>query len=1001
MMTAKTVLLAKVQTPMSINHARPITILSCLYRLLGKFVFKVTANVWKDIFPYDVSGGLPGRGVKELAFAQKRIIEQAISEGSCLGGFSLDLVKAFNTFGRYPVGCVMQRLGIPKELIQAWISSLDHMVRYPTLQGCVSTGIHSTTGVPEGCSISVLAMLAISRLFHGLLANDSVRPFTYADNWSWMSRIQKQHFAAHTKMLALTSSMRLMIDHSKSWHWGTKKDFREACKFAELMHPDGSITAVVRTSVKDLGEKVAYNKCAALGFIKDKIDEAVSRLHRLEWLQASLQTKAKIIQTTVWPLALYSSDTTYVGLQHYVALRRAAVSCLIGKWHNASPIICCAFISKFLCDPFLYTLLQAVRTLRRISTICPDLAKKTVVEAVQWKGSRPFGPASALKQYIKNAGWTLHEDGLLQGPDYLSCNVLKDPCRRITKVLRLMWNHNVLEMTDRKGVGDHIPDAAILHSVFHQFTEADQNILKMNVVGGFQTNSQKAKWDEDTSDQCPLCKEKDTREHRLLGCAPLQQIRDNFPDACSVLDQKRPEWVYVPLPRLHNEVVVLRAFLQTVKFPQIPLPKVSDNHVYKFYTDGGSKQPRHMQARIATWAVVQDISNDDDHRKMAADFLFTDEPRFPLFHVSAVGIVPGDQTVARAELFAVLIVVLMLQKCGNRPHAEIVTDASYVRNVIEIIEHDHFRPILHRLSNCDLIVLLAQHWDKDRYKVTKVKSHRNLSDADSLPDLWNIAGNMCADTAVASAYNAIPQDIRALSEQIAKFAIDELCCLKKHFQFLVEHNKMRLSLVSDKLKEDNNGPSVCPKMSRHRTDGLFDPAASGIHALDAMINFSPDGYTCRPAIDVEDEKFHLCMQGANIAKSFKMWCELLQWPTDVSSDYDAMQHGDWGISWFELLINFYLCTGWRCPIKTGGTGGQSTYINYDDAQALLMPDGKRAASLQVLCLRNLVQSVTTILQTDIFLFFIQTSAIPCIAWALRALWQGYLADRNCQIRISP
>ena len=43
MMMAKTVLLSKVPVPTSMHHARPITILSCLYRLLGKFIFKVTA----------------------------------------------------------------------------------------------------------------------------------------------------------------------------------------------------------------------------------------------------------------------------------------------------------------------------------------------------------------------------------------------------------------------------------------------------------------------------------------------------------------------------------------------------------------------------------------------------------------------------------------------------------------------------------------------------------------------------------------------------------------------------------------------------------------------------------------------------------------------------------------------------------------------------------------------------------------------------------------------
>ena len=168
-----------------------ITILSMLYRLLGKFVFKITAQTWKGFFPFEVSGGLPGRGVKEFAFVQKRVIEKALMSGNVLGGYSLDLIKAYDTFGRYAAGRIMIRLGMPESLVHAWIRSLDSMIRYPAIQGCVSLGIASTTGVPEGCSISVLSMLATSCLFYSWLKSQYFQPFVYADTWSWMSSRQR------------------------------------------------------------------------------------------------------------------------------------------------------------------------------------------------------------------------------------------------------------------------------------------------------------------------------------------------------------------------------------------------------------------------------------------------------------------------------------------------------------------------------------------------------------------------------------------------------------------------------------------------------------------------------------------------------------------------------------------------------------------------------------------------------------------------------------------
>ena len=67
----------------------------------------------------------------------------------------------------------------------------------------------------------------------------------------------------------------------------------------EPLHPWNDVTVVIKTTVKDLGEKVNYDKSVSLGFIREKIDEAVARMNRLEWLPATLQTKAKMLQSCV------------------------------------------------------------------------------------------------------------------------------------------------------------------------------------------------------------------------------------------------------------------------------------------------------------------------------------------------------------------------------------------------------------------------------------------------------------------------------------------------------------------------------------------------------------------------------------------------------------------------------------------------------------------------------------------------------------------------------
>lgn len=87
LMAAKTTLLAKNPDPKSLHHTRPITVLGVIYRLTGRVIFKQVVAAWKSSLPLLISGGLPGRGVKDLAFMLKFRIEQAIQAKAQLGGF--------------------------------------------------------------------------------------------------------------------------------------------------------------------------------------------------------------------------------------------------------------------------------------------------------------------------------------------------------------------------------------------------------------------------------------------------------------------------------------------------------------------------------------------------------------------------------------------------------------------------------------------------------------------------------------------------------------------------------------------------------------------------------------------------------------------------------------------------------------------------------------------------------------------------------------------------
>jgi hypothetical protein len=184
---------------------------------------------------------------------------------------------------------------------------------------------------------------------------------------------------------------------------------------------------------------------------------------------------------------------------------------------------------------------------------------------------------------------------------------------------------------DRKGVGDHLPDPRCGLRVFSACSDEVQQLIKLNVVGGYQTQSMKAKWDKDTDDSCVFCGECDTRDHRLLHCSVGLSIREAFPDAIVTLKDHRPEWIYVPLPRQHDMALLLRAYLKLVKPPVIPAAYDVPADTLRFFTDGGAIHPACANARIASWSVVQDVADSDKHRKDVACFLSDVKPRFPCF----------------------------------------------------------------------------------------------------------------------------------------------------------------------------------------------------------------------------------------------------------------------------------------------------------------------------------------------------------------------------------
>lgn len=185
-MLARTILLAKTANPMTFSDVRPIIILGYIPRLTSKLIADQLLTAWGKTWRPQIVGGLPFRAVKDITIQQQFLIEKAHQTNVPYGGFTLDLVKAFNLIPRQVAKRLLVAWGAPSRAVSFWIQSLNNMCRLLQVRGRCSETRSSATGAPEGDSMSVCAMLVIAAFFRKT-SIVNVQPFTYADNWTFMS----------------------------------------------------------------------------------------------------------------------------------------------------------------------------------------------------------------------------------------------------------------------------------------------------------------------------------------------------------------------------------------------------------------------------------------------------------------------------------------------------------------------------------------------------------------------------------------------------------------------------------------------------------------------------------------------------------------------------------------------------------------------------------------------------------------------------------------------
>eukprot|EP00438_Fugacium_kawagutii_P025691 Skav203438 [mRNA] locus=scaffold1836:265307:269464:+ [translate_table: standard] len=893
LMMAFVYLVPKTSQAVEIAAMRPITVFSLTFRLWSKVVVRRLMLQWKRSLPAAIVGGVSGRSCSQLSLSNSLKVERKLQVGCEAGGFSLDIEKCFNGFGRVPLVELLRYHGMGTTASTAWLHSLQRMSRCAVLLDSVSEAQYASTGLAEGDPLSVCGMIAVGLTWYRLIViHADADPTVFADDWNWSASQPSQHVRALKLTIQFLQSLRLNLDPKKSWCWGTSPAARKAWLDINNEVVGSPMYFRIAHAEKVLGVFMHFAKTTHHGCLGVRLDEGIKRLERLSRLALPLKQAARAIQSTIWPMTLFGCDIVYVGKRHFSRLRSIAAGALLKKTGNTNVHLAFSALTTHVDDPFLYALLKSLCIWRRLLTT-DETQRDIYLNALIASSDNPnhaHGPAGALKCYLACVGWSIDEHGDIIDHLHRCFSLISTPTGVILSRIRDAWDAVVTDTIRTRHGYENWPEFDLKASANLKLPEDNRqaaNTANLRCVGALFGNQREQWQDSDVWDfrKCPLCGESDSRAHFPYNCTAIADLRAEFDRTIQIAVLEFPHCCLIPVVHKHPKLQVV-TYLHSQR--EMPAPfdlcdfgDFSDCTPH-FFTDGSAAFPK-MGGHLAGWSIVLDTLHDDAERAAAVQALHSYDTDPTSLMPIQVSLVAGVQTINRAEIQAIYQI---FRSCN---HAVIYTDSQWsIDRVIEIQENPD--PACYTsCEHSDILVAichLAMVKPLSEFRLVKIKSHQNIAQLDSWRDIYAALGNRFADKMAKRAVSRDASPLHTLCWQIAEWYTQQTAILRDLQIFLATAEAKRL----DAFDHGTNA-------QRFEREGRF----SVEHAIiwDPPLVLSPSPST------VPDFLLECFTPSPGSLKLFLEWAALLRWPS--ADDFSG------GISWYELLVNFVYTTGCRIP----------------------------------------------------------------------------------------
>ena len=621
--------LAKCSLPRSASDFRPITVLGVLYRLWGTHHCKGLLQDMHPHLPALLLGSRPGCSATQVWCELAWKIEQSHLCGIPLCGLQADIVKAFNGLPREVVMTACAHLGVPWPVLKGWSSALGSLERFFEIRQSLTEPLLSTTGVPEGDAMSILAMLVIDLILHRWMEAlcPQVSVYTFVDDWQLLVRHANQMPAAYAQLTRFCDLMDLQLDAKKTFCWALTSECRQRLKQHGFSIAHGGRT---------LGAHLQYTLQHTNSTVTKRVEAMQPLWDRLQMSQCTYTAKVEAIRMAAWPNALHGIFAVGCSQQMFSTLRSGAMRGLQAKASGANPWIQLGLIEQVTTDPAFWTLATSIRQVRAYG--CATALEPLLADIAHCTDEYPAnGITSTLVHRLQWLGWHILPHGGLR--DQFGTFSLFD-CSLPEILLRAEWSWRLVvseQVRSRHGMSSfHLCDATATRRWLRLLPSVDQALFRKVLNGSFFIENAKVKWDSSVDDTCPFCACTDGRFHRWWVCDAFHEVRSSIPADIMRMIPFLPEsltcfgWNLLP-----HTWTLWQQYLAALRTPSWYDLADPPGDFADLFTDGSCFHPQHAQFRFAAFAVVQASSGGHDDRVLCA------------------GPLPGLlQSAARSEIFA-------------------------------------------------------------------------------------------------------------------------------------------------------------------------------------------------------------------------------------------------------------------------------------------------------------------------------------------------------------